>query len=310
MSTSTEPVDYSAPIDPEGTMTEAQIRAAVSRRIGEKQWTNHFPRHTELHDLYDRRVAQDQDIVIIWDDYHQRRGTGKTVGCLQLAAGLDRTDDGLTQDKVCIEPVELRNAYHEQERGSALVMDEAEIGASNRQTQTKINKALREIVATGRVEEKYVILNAPSWNFIDLHLRSMATVWITTLRKGLAQVHFLENDPYQDKRLTPKKGLFEWKDIQTGTRLRDIYNYLTKEKRKHIRGERGESFISTSEHEEELRKVREEVERDVRNETMANIVLHQRFQDSDVRLQDVGEAVGLSQGQVSRILQDFRGDAE
>lgn len=273
-------------------------------------WENPFPPHTELHSLYDRRIRDSQDIVIIWDDYHQRRGTGKTVGCLQLGAGLDRTPEGLTRDKVCIEPQELLNAYHEQPLGSALIMDEAEIGASNRATQTKVNKALREIVATGRVEEKYVILNAPNLNFIDLHLRSMATIWITTLYKGLAQIHFLENDPYGDKRLTPKKGLFEWKDIAHDSRLREIYEYLTREKRKHIRGDRGESFMTKSEHQEEMDKLREEMERSVRNEVMAGICLHERFQDQEtMRLQDVGEAVGLSQGQVSRILGEFRGDA-
>lgn len=291
--------------NPDGTFGDSPLLEDEAH-----DWENHFPRHTELHSLYDRRVRANQDIVVIWDDYHQRRGTGKTTGCLQLGAGLDRTDEGLTVDKVCIEPQQLLNAYHEQPKGSALIMDEAEIGASNRQAMTKVNKAIREIVATGRVEEKYVILNAPSWNFIDLHLRSMATVWITTLHKGLAQIHFLENDPYGNKHLTPKNGLLEWKDIAHDSRLRDVYNYLTEEKQKHIRGERGETLMSKSEHEEELQKVKAEIEREVRNEVMAGIVLHERFQEQKhVRLQDVGEAVGLSQGQVSRIISEFRGDA-
>lgn len=131
-------------------------------------------------------------------------------------------------------------------------MDEAEIGASNRKAMTNVNQALREIVATGRVEKKYVILNAPSINFIDLHLRSMATVWMCTLRKGLAQVHFIENNPYENKQLTPKKCLFEWNDISPDSRLKDICNYLTKVKKKHIRGEKTRRFVTESDLNKEI----------------------------------------------------------
>lgn len=274
------------------------------------KWTNHFPPGTELHDLYERRVSGKQDIVVIWDDYHQRRGTGKTIGCLQLGAAFDRTGEGLTEDKVFIEPQELLNAYHEQPKGSALVMDEAEIGASNRQAMTKVNKAIRQIVATGRVEEKYVILNAPSWNFVDVHLRSMATVWITTLRKGLGQVHFVENDPYRNRKLTPKKGLIEWRDIAHDSRLRSVYNYLTKEKRAHIKGERGDTLMSKSEHQEEMKKLRDQVYREARNEVMTRIVKSDAVENSAVRHQDVADAVGLSQAQVTRIVNDWSGDEE
>lgn len=295
----------SDPIDPDGELTDEEIREEVTRRTGGKQWTNHFTPGTPLHDLYDRRVRGDQDIVVIWDDYHQRRGTGKTTGCIQLAAGFDRTPEGFTKEKACIEPQELVEAYTEQPKGSALLMDEAEIGASNRKAMTNVNQALRKIVATGRVEEKYVILNAPSMNFIDLHLRSMATVWICTLRKGLAQVHFIENNPYENKQLTPKQNLFEWKDINPSSRLKDIYNYLTDEKKKHIRGEKAGRFVTESELNKEIEKAKETARREERNKILREIHSLARYQNRErLRLADLGEAVGLSQSQVSRIVNE------
>jgi len=71
--------------------------------IPDKGWTNPFPEGHALHDLYERRISNGQDLVILIDDYHSRRGTGKTVGSLQLAQGMDQNGP-LTWENVSMSP--------------------------------------------------------------------------------------------------------------------------------------------------------------------------------------------------------------
>ncbi|MFW5900867.1 MAG: helix-turn-helix domain-containing protein, partial [Halodesulfurarchaeum sp.] len=281
--------------------------------IPEQQWTNPFPQEHPLHDLYDRRVRNEQDLAIIISDYHSRRGTGKTIASLQLGEGMDQSG-GLTTGKATVRAEELRNAYFKQPIRSSLILDEGELGASNRDAMTTTNKELRKILSIGRVEQKYLIINTPDINFLDKDLIKLCDVWILMLRKGLGLVHFLEQNPYANSNntLRPKKGLIEFKDIKRGTRLREVYNHLTKQKRGHIRGEEGESFIRQSEHEEVLRKTREEVRTETRNELLADIWAGLGSMDDDdiqkvkswngITQTQLAEAVGLSQQQISKIV--------
>jgi len=176
---------------------------------------------------------------------------------------------------------------------------------------TKSNQALREIMSMGRVEQKYIIINTPSIGFLDKDIRLLADVWITMLRKGLALVHFLKRQPYakqgRGKLITEKKGLIDFDDIKHGTRLRDIYNKLTKEKRQRIAGEEGQGFIPREKHEEKLEEVRKEVRKETRNELLADTYYTLKEDErTSVRQGTLGDAVGLTQQQVGNIVRKGR----
>lgn len=271
--------------------------------IPEQSWTNPFPEGFPLHDLYDRRVRNEQDLIILIDDYHARRGTAKTTASLKLAEGMDQ-NGGITMDNVSTSAEEIRNAYDTLPKRSGIVFDEGEIGASNREAMTISNRALREIVSIGRVEQKYVVINTPSVGFIDKDIRLLADVWGTMLGKGLLHIHYLKRLPYANqlggKLLTEKKGLMQFKDIPRGTRLRKVYLALDKEKRRHISGEEGTQFISKNEHEKEVKKAVEEAEREKRNEILRQIYQHPEHECVSQRT--LGNSVGLSQPHVGRIL--------
>jgi hypothetical protein len=285
--------------------------------IPDRNWTNPFPEGHPLHDLYHRRITNGQDLVILIDDYHSRRGTGKTVASLQLAQGMDQNGP-LTWENVSMSPQEIRNAYTSLPQRSSVVLDEGEVGAGSRDTQTKSNKALNEIMSMGRVEQKYVVVNTPSIGFIDKNLRELADVWISMVAKGLGLVHFFKRQPYGNqgtgKLLTEKQGMIQFSDIERGTQLRDVYNQLTEEKRKHISGDKGEGFVPQSEHREALEKAREETRKDTRNEIIQDVYRGlSGFDDDDytrmkradgVSQAMLGEAVGLSQQQVANIVRD------
>lgn len=290
--------------------------------IPEKGWENPFPEGHPLHDLYERRVSNHQDLVILVDDWHSRRGTGKTIASLQLGEGMDQ-NGGITWENVGMRVEEVRNAYYSLPERSALILDEGEVGASNRQAMTKTNQALREIMSMGRVEEKYVIVNTPNIGFIDKDIRKLADVWMCMTRKGHAVVHYLERNPYSNSgggsTLTRKEATIEFRDVAKDHRLREVYNRLTREKKKHIRGEEGDGFVPESEHQQALQEAREDVRQETRNEILRDVYARLGTLSEDdlasikrgggssaggVSQRMLGEAVGLSQQQVGNIVRD------
>lgn len=273
-----------------------------SPQIPERRRSNPFIEGQPMHDLFEEVLRQDRDIIIIIDDFNARRGTGKTVASLQLANGMDQTEEGLIEDKATLRAEELRNAYWSQPRGSGLVLDEGEMSLSNRKAMSNINQALREIMSAGRVEEKYVVINSPALDFIDKDIRKLADVWISMRRKGEGLVHFLERQPYAGKLLTPKKQIIEFEDIPSGTDLRAIYNSLTREKRKRLRGDEGDGYITRSEHEDQIEKAKKEARKAARDELIRAFYGHEEVREAGVSQRVIGEATGLTQQAVGQII--------
>lgn len=273
--------------------------------IPDKSWDNPFVPGTWLNEQFEEIVSQHRDLIIILDDYKGRRGTGKTIASMQLANGMDQTAEGLTKTKVSLQPEEIREAYAEEPPRSGLVLDEAEVGASNRQAMSNVNQALREIMSMGRVEEKYVVVNSPLKNFIDKDIRKLCDVWISMTRKGEGLVHHLDYQPYAAKLLTKKKQWIEFEDIPGDHELRDVYNYLTREKRKRIRGEEGDGFIPRSEHREILAKAKKEARKQERNENIHDFYTHPEVREASIPQRVVADAAGVSQQTVANVLQDM-----
>lgn len=267
-------------------------------------WTNPFADGTYLYQLYDTVVRQNRDLIVIVDDMNARRGTGKTVASMQLANAMDQTPEGLTWEKVSLEPEEIRNAYAEQPKRSGLVFDEAEVGASNRQAMSKANQALREIMSMGRVEQKYVVINAPLKDFIDQDLQKLADVWISLTRKGAGVVHQFKWERYSKTLMTPKKQFIEFEDIPGDHDLRSVYHQLTRAKRQKIAGDDGGGYISREDHQEKLRSAKKQARKETRDEIVRGIFSHPEVQETAVSQRMIGEAIGVSQGTISNIVSD------
>lgn len=267
--------------------------------IPDKSYSNPFAEGTFLHDIFGKVLKENRDIIILITDHRGRRGTGKTVASLSLASRLDQTAEGMTFDKCSLSPQEIRNAYASQEERSALLLDEIEQAASNRESMTVTNRALREIMSMGRVEQKYVVVNAPIKGFIDKDILKLCDVWISMTRRGRGLVHHLKWEPYLEELLTEKKQWLEFEDIERGTDLRDVYNKLTREKRARIDGEDGQKFVPAADHEQQLQRAREEARREARDEVVANIY---RSPDVDASQQRLADAIGCSQKTISNIV--------
>jgi len=277
--------------------------AGPGPKIPESQRKNPFKEGTWLHDEFQEVLDEERDIIFLIDDLYGRRGTGKTTASIELADAIDQTPEGLTWEKCSLHPEEIRNAYETQPPGSALILDEAEWGVSNRNPMSKTNQVLREIMSMGRVEQKYVIVNTPIKSFIEKDLRKLSTAWISMKRRGQALVHEFKWETYSEQLLTPKKQWLSFQDVPKDSELRRIYNQLTREKRDIIRGKEGGGYILREEHRDELSKVRKEVRLETRDELIRDILRHPEHQEStEINQRTVGESVGLTQQQISNIL--------
>jgi hypothetical protein len=136
-----------------------------------------LPRGYPFTEAYHSRVRENQDYVVIVSDSSNRRGTGKTIFSLKLAHMMDRTESGITNEKVAINPEEIQNQYVEAPKGSALVLDEAEAGLSKYRAGSSLNMMMRQLVSMGRVREKYLILNLPAASELDRDLKALCDFW-------------------------------------------------------------------------------------------------------------------------------------
>lgn len=255
--------------------------------------------------LYRSRVANNQDLVTLISDSSNNRGSGKTVLSLILASYLDRTDEGITEAKVAIDPGELTDAYLEQPRGSALVLDEAEAGLSKYRAGSAVNMAMRELVSMGRIEEKYLVLNLPASSELDRDLKALATAWVMVQSKGQAQCHALSWNPYKEEPRTPKLGRISWDDIDSDHRLRDVYDYLTKKKMAHLRGDADNSSqrITATDAQQMVAKAKDEASTTTRNSLLTTI-----YRDTNLTQRELSDAVDLSRSRLADIVSDTAAD--
>ena len=260
-----------------------------------------LPENYPFTKLYQKRVANNQDLAVIISDHQNRRGTGKTIFSLKLGEMLDRTQEGLTTEKVGISVEQITEAYIEQPKGSALVLDEAEAGLSKYEAGSAINRAMRELVSMGRIQEKYLILNLPASSELDRDLKALCDFWFMVQQKGKALGHFLRWNPYQETPRTPKTEAWEWSDIPQESSLREVYDDLHKEKQKHLRGETDESSqrVKASEVQRMVQEAKSEAETTTRNELLATV-----YEGTELTQGELAEAVGLSRSRVADIVSE------
>jgi len=260
-----------------------------------------FFRHDDhpLAKLYRKRVRQDRDLVVLITDSDNDRGTGKTTEAVRLAHGMDLTENGLTTDKAALNPHPLIEAYTEKPRGSGLVLDESEVGIDKYQASSAVNRAIRELVSTGRVEQKYLVLNAPADHLVDRDLKTLVDVWMLVEQRGFANVYRMGWSPHQGHELTHGYGSVEWDPIPKHSPMHDVYQYLNEKKQARLRGDDGEDFVRRSEVSEMVENAKEEARTETRNELIRGFAELEELTHGEV-----AEATGLSRSRISQIVNE------
>jgi len=263
-----------------------------------------LPESCPLGKLYRKRVAQNRDMTILVADWDLERGSGKTTLALRLAAAMDRTDEGVTEEKATLSAQELSQAYTRESPGSALVLDEGEAAASNRRAMSGVNEALRRIVGMGRVEQKYLILTSPGVHQVDKDIRNMCDIWIFVRELGEAQMFRVRYNPLGDHELTHDWGTLTWPGELPGE-LKATYDALTDEKRRRLRGEgdEGEGYVAADDAAKSAERAAEAAERQTRDELLGQIYDN----TDDMTQKKLADAVGLSRSRVADILSEYGG---
>lgn len=242
--------------------------------------------------LFEKRLANDQDLIVLVDDEHNRRGTGKTTLSVALASILDQTSEGLTKDKVALTAEELTNSYLQEEKGSSLILDEAEQAASKYRASSHTNLAIRKLASMGREPlQKFVVINLPNSMELDRDLKALCTVWIMVTRKGHGVVHFLGMNKYRNQVITPKKHEIKWTAISNPD-LKEIMDYLAERKRDILSGET-EGYIDP----EEIDQLEQKAKTQTRNDLIESV-----YSKTDLTQQELADSINLSRSRIADIL--------
>lgn len=263
-----------------------------------------LPEDCPLGKLHRKRVAQRRDLTVLVADWNLERGSGKTTLAMRLAEACDRTEEGVTEDKATLSAQELTDAYTRESPRSSLLLDEGQAAASNRRAMSGINEALRQIVGMGRVEQKYLFLTAPGVHQVDKDVRNMCDVWIFVRKVGEAQMFRVRYNPFGNHELTDDWGTLTWPGDLPG-HLEDVYEALTAEKKRRLRGEGedGQGYVDAETAATRAEKAAESAERQKRDELLRRI-----YQNTEgMTQQKLGDAVGLSRSRVADILSESTG---
>jgi hypothetical protein len=262
-----------------------------------------LPEGYEFTRIYNTRVANNQDLALYVTDSQNRRGTGKTVFSLKLAELMDRTEEGLTEEKVFLDPSNLLDAYVDLPKGSAIVLDEAEASLSKYRSGSNMNLALRQIVSMGRVREKYLVLNLPNAGELDRDMKSLLSYWWMVIAKGEAMGHRISHNPYRESTYTPKSDngtTWKWTDLEPDSKLREVYEYLNKEKLDHLQNDSSmDSVYSESDLEARVSKASNEAARKTRDRLIKDF-----YTNSDITQQELANRIDIPRGTLAPILSD------
>jgi len=240
-----------------------------------------------------KRANRDLQIVIC---ANAETGVGKTSLAVFLAYALDTTPGGFSvAEQATLDTAEYRNAYDELEKGSALILDEAEqLDARRAMSDENVDTAFAW--QTQRIREITTVLTLPTWGDLEKRMREMTDIRIEILRRGMALVHIRDRDRYEQADVFWRPvQVIEWPNMD-GVRA---YERLAEMKEEFLEGVDGRELLDAEEAQERIKEETEDLRQE--NKKMKAKALY--FDpDRDMTQADVAEELGLSQQHVSRLL--------
>lgn len=258
------------------------------------EWLVDFE-ETTFYEQYQDHVSKGMELVVLLTDYYANRGTGKTTCAVHLARQFDRTDEGLTPEKVTNSPEEFINAYIQHNKGSGLVFDEAEAGVGARDAMTTVNKQMNEKISMGRVGEKYSVWTFPDLQQIDKQVRKLAHVWVLVTALGKARVYELSQDPFKNKVYTTPLCKLTWDALPESD---PVYSRLNQQKWDSLT-DSGDQHIPISEHREEVEKAKTDARREKRDE-----FIREAYGEDLLSQKELAEICDVHQSTISRIVRE------
>lgn len=198
------------------------------------------PLYREIWDLNNR---QKRDVLIFITG---PRGTGKSQLGNKIGFDLDenyRNGDPMTmvKERVIREPDQFTEIFNKDlPEGSFIMFDEIGVGASAREWWSFVNIALSKLVQVVRYKKYIIVFTAPSFRFVDAHLRQMFNYMIITKRVAHSQhtVRFklyrldydkIEGKLYKRHLINNNTKIKRWKFKRVSTRWFNAYEKYSKQ---------------------------------------------------------------------------------
>lgn len=262
--------------------------------------------------IFGRRVLSalennnDAKILIVGED--SQTGIGKTTLAAKLCKWID---PGWTAKHRAFTNVNQYLNYMSPEvddgrppQQSAVLLDELEAGASNRDWMSKENRGLTDAWSMMRAYNVAHIATMPSLRLVDKNLQELADWYVVVLWRGVALPHWVNVNRYNHKLSFQKVPTDENPQFVKFGDLPDDdpdKQYLDRIKDKAIAGA-GVETISIAEHEERMEDAIEDAQRAMRNYIVW--YMYERFDLTSVELSGT-DWVDVSRQQVNNIVNDF-----
>jgi hypothetical protein len=215
-----------------------------------------------------KRKRQERDAKIIITAADGQTGVGKTNFAVFLAKVCDTSAAGFRADeKATLDVHRFLELYDSVEKGSAVILDEAEQIDSRRSMKHENIDAARKW-ETRRVNQITGILTLPSPESLDTRMERLADYWINITARGSAKVYKKKIHPIKRNLYYKTLQLVTWPNLDSDPDYKTLVNM----KDEMIdTSDGGENWVRRSDHEEEIERVREEVRRDERDAWIRNL---------------------------------------
>lgn len=236
-----------------------------------------------LFELAATRMAKGRDLKIVWTARDSATGVGKTTGAGWLALSWNPAFAGefwQADTHATLDVNEYFELYRSLPPGSVLVLDEAE-ELDARRSMKQENVDFTHDWMMLRKRQIISVLTLPSPSALDSRVEELADVWINSTKRGEAEVHGIQILDYGNRqRQTPKTHTLQFPDVSMHPEL-EALDSLKDEKIKQ-------------DYEREQTPDPDEVER------QEKIRIAQNLRDQGETTLDIADAVGMSQGWVSK----------
>lgn len=243
------------------------------------------------------RLRTDNDIKIIIQGTNSQTGIGKTTLAIKLARAIDESWGA--ESKAFVDIREYIDAHLNEDKGSALLLDEIEKGADSRRAMSQDNVDLSQAWATMRARNMATICTLPSISMLDGRMLELADYWVLVRSRGVAQPYKVVVNDFAPSKLPQRKPLpgdeiITFNDLPSGDSDKEHLDKI-KDEMLEEEAQQGESKITMKEHKKRLKEKQKE---------WRDGLIHDIYENTSASQSEISnmDFVGVSQPQVNRIL--------
>jgi hypothetical protein len=249
-----------------------------------------------------RRMKQGRDIRVIISAENAATGVGKTTAAYSLAKQWHPPyPDGWTADYATLDAREYVHLYHDVPPGTVLILDEAEKGLERRRSMSKDVLEVGHAFATLRYRQVPGILTLPTRSMMDKRVaEQLCDYWVICQERpiGEAEVYKFGYNEVLGKAYKEHVGTYRWPSWDSDPEFRN----LDQKKVDRMEGATKSQYV----HRDELEDLKDNYWNKATQRKTFELVrtFHDLYggRGGELSQDDIGEAVGLSQGQISKIV--------